>query len=70
MSECLGSCHIMQAKQRAIGRDEGAVEQLLRHQSRPAAVAIADGNTRRHAIQRHRIVEGMEALVNLQMEVA
>ena len=54
----------MQLQRRTARRDEGVVEELFRHQSGPAAIAIADGDIRSEAIERHRFVRGMNAQVD------
>ena len=61
---------IVQAKVRAAGRDKAVVEQLLGHQPRPATVAIANGDIRGDAIQRHRLMGGVDAQVNIRMGIA
>jgi len=62
--------YITQAEVRAADRDEGVVEQLLRHQPGPAAVPVADGDIRRDAIQRHRFMGGVKAQVDIRMGIA
>ncbi len=62
--------YITQAEVRAADRDEGVVEQFLRHQPRPAAVAVADGDIRRDAIQRHRFMGSVKAQVDIRMGIA
>jgi len=62
--------YITQAEVRAADRDEGVIEQLLRYQAGPAAVAVADGDIRRDAIQRDRFMGGVETQVDIRMGIA
>lgn len=61
---------IMQAKMRATDGDEGVVEQLLGHQPRPAAVAVADRDICRDPVESHRLVGGVEAQIKVRMGIA
>jgi hypothetical protein len=62
--------NIPQAEVRAADRDEGVIEQLLRHQPGPAAVTVTDGDVRRDAIQRDWLMGGMEAQIDIRMGIA
>ena len=59
-----------QAKVRAADRDEGVIEQFLRYQAGPAAIAVADGHIRRDAIQRDWLMGGVEAQIDIRVGIA